>query len=311
MLKKFKQTRPMKNDGILCFLAVLVSVSFACTTTEQSKNNNAVPTSSANTNSATSQSSPAPSNSDSAPMNEDVILHLSVEEDSTLRPKIVGKTNLPDKTELLVTVSGKSTNFTGQEKTSVHAGRFQAGPFGSSSGLQPGQYTVDVVVAVPLVQPDSVRAVIGQNGENLKGSLVTKGRLGVSVEVEQAFKITSTGITSGKTDKKEVQAALIQAREILRALKNLEQQGRSMEALRNTDDLSKVRQCGDLMRERGKKAKELESNAGTLPNSYGFRLRVAASELSMCVTCANDAIRTCDIARSTLKDAEKVINETK
>lgn len=301
----------MKNNRVPCFLAVLVSVLSACTTTEPSKNNNAVPTSSANTNSATSQSSPAPSNSSSAPMHEEVILHISVEEDSKLRPKIVGETNLPDNTELLVTVSGKSTNFTGQDKTSVHAGRFQGGPFGSSSGLQPGQYTVDVVVAVPLVQPDSVRAVIGQNGENLKGSLVTKGQLGVSVRVEQAFKITSTGITSGKTDTKEVQAALTQAREILRALKNLEQQGRSMEALRNTDDLSKVRQCGDLMRERGKKAKELESNAGTLPNSYGFRLRVAASELSMCVTCSNDAIRMCDITRSTLRDAEKVITEAK
>ena len=135
--------------------------------------------------------------------------------------------------------------------------------------------------------------------------------IGVSVEVEQAFKITPTGITSGKTDTKEIQAALSQAKEILQALKNLEQQGRSMESLRNTDDLSKVRQCGDLMRERQNRAKELLARAETLPKSYGFSLSVAARELSMCVTCSRDAIQNCDMARSTLKDAEKAIKEAK
>lgn len=301
----------MKNNRILCFLAVLVSVSFACATIDQSKNNNTVPTSSANMNSATSQSSPAQSNSSSAPRNEEVTLRISVEEDSKLRPKIIGETNLPDRTELLVTVSGKSTNFAGQDKTSVQAGRFQAGPFGPPNGLKPGQYTVDVTMPIPSTQPDSVRAVIGQNGENLKGSLVTKGESGVSVEVEQAFKITPTGIASGKTDTKEVQAALSQAKEILQALKNLDQQGRSMESLRSTDDLSKVRQCGDLMRERQNRAKELLARAETLPKSYGFRLSVAARELSMCVTCSRGAIQNCDMARSTLKDAEKAINEAR
>ncbi len=290
----------MKNNRIVCVLAVIVLVSFACNTTEQNKNNNPVPSSSANTNTATSQSS-----------NEEVILRISVEEDSKLRPKITGETNLPDKTELLVTVSGKSTNFTGQDKTSVQAGRFQAGPFGPPSGLQPGQYTVDVVMPIPPIQPDSVRAVIGQNGENLKASLVTKGQLGVSVEVEQAFKITPTGIRSDKTDTKEIKAALTQAREILQALKTLEQQGRGMESLRNTNDLPKVRQCGDLMRERQSKAKELLARAETLPKSFGFSLSVAARELSMCVTCSKGAITSCDMALSSLKDAEKTINEAK
>ncbi len=290
----------MKKNRIVCVLAVIVLVSFACNTTEQNKNNNPVPSSSANTNTATSQSS-----------NEEVILRISVEEDSKLRPKITGETNLPDKTELLVTVSGKSTNFTGQDKTSVQAGRFQAGPFGPPSGLQPGQYTVDVVMPIPPIQPDSVRAVIGQNGENLKASLVTKGQLGVSVEVEQAFKITPTGIRSDKTDTKEIKAALTQAREILQALKTLEQQGRGMESLRNTNDLPKVRQCGDLMRERQSKAKELLARAETLPKSFGFSLSVAARELSMCVTCSKGAITSCDMALSSLKDAEKTINEAK
>src|SRR6266545_307292 len=300
MIKKSKETRLMKKNRIVCVLAVIVLVSFACNTTEQNKNNNPVPSSSANTNTATSQSS-----------NEEVILRISVEEDSKLRPKITGETNLPDKTELLVTVSGKSTNFTGQDKTSVQAGRFQAGPFGPPSGLQPGQYTVDVVMPIPPIQPDSVRAVIGQNGENLKASLVTKGQLGVSGEVEQAFKITPTGIRSDKTDTKEIKAALTQAREILQALKTLEQQGRGMESLRNTNDLPKVRQCGDLMRERQSKAKELLARAETLPKSFGFSLSVAARELSMCVTCSKGAITSCDMALSSLKDAEKTINEAK
>jgi hypothetical protein len=242
-------------------------------------------------------------------MNEEVDLRISFEDDSRLNPKIIGQTNLPDKTELLVTISGKSANFTGQDKTSVQAGRFQAGPFGSSSGLQTGQYTVDIVMPIPRLQPDSVRAVIGQNGENLKGSLVTRGQLGISVKVERAFKITSKGIELNKTDTIGVQAALTEARKILKALKKLEQQGRSMESLRDTDDLSKARQCGDLMRERQNTAKELLFRAETLPKIYGFRLSVAARELSMCVSCSSGAIQNCDMARSTLKDAEKGINE--
>lgn len=301
----------MKNNCILCFLAALVSVSFACSTIDQSKNTNTPPARSANTNSATSQPSTTPSNASSGLMSEEVTLRISVEEDSKSRPKIIGETNLPDKTELLVTISGKSTNFSGQDKTSVQAGRFQAGPFGPPNGLKAGQYTVDVVMPIPPIQPDSVRAVIGQNGENLKGSLVTKGQSGISVGVEQAFRITPTGITSGKTDTKEIQAALSHAKEILQALKNLVQQGRSMESLRNTNNLYKVRQCGDLMRERQNRAKELLDRAEALPKSYGSSLSVAARELSMCVTCSRGAIRNCDMARSTLKDAEKAINEAR
>src|SRR6185503_18110705 len=136
----------MIKNRLLFFLAVLVPLSFACTTTEQSKNNNTVRASSASTNSGTPESLPTPSSSTIAPMNEEVVLRVSVDEEPKLRPRIVGETNLPDKTELLVTVSGKSTNFTAQDKTSVQAGRFQAGPFGSSTGLHPGQYTVDVVM---------------------------------------------------------------------------------------------------------------------------------------------------------------------
>lgn len=226
-------------------------------------------------------------------MSEEVILRISVEEDSKLRPKIIGETNLPDNTELSVTVSGKSTNFTGQDKASVQAGRFQAGPFGPSNGLNPGQYTVDVVMPIPPIQPDSVRAVIGQNGENLKGSLVTKGQLGVSVEVEQQFKITPTGITSGKTDTKEIQAALTQAKEILQALKSLEQQGRSMESLRNTDDLSKVRQCGDLMRERQNRAKELLALLSAADGVFETVLVVTTDEIDeLCRRFRERGLRT-------------------
>lgn len=159
---------------------------------------------------------------------------------------------------------------------------------------------------IPQMQPDSVKAVIGQQGENLKGSLITKDQFGVSVKVEQTFYVGSTEATA---DTKEVQAAVKQARELLQALKELEQQGRSMESLRNTDDLSKVRQCGDLMRERQSKAKELLDRAETLPKSYGLHLSIAARELSMCVTCSGGAIQNCNTAQSTLNNAEKAINQ--
>ncbi len=293
----------------LCLFSVLALAASACSTPQNSKDRAAETTTSAGGISAISQPAVRPPSVGNTPMDGDVSLRVSVEQQAARRATILGETNLPNNTELLVTVSSTSTNFTGQAKTSVQSGRFLAGPFGPTGGLQPGQYTVNVVMPIPKVQPDSVRAVIGENGEHLKGPLVAGGKSGPSVKVTEAFKLTSTDIVSGKEDANALQAALRRSRDILQELKALERQGRSMEPLRKTNDLPKMRRCADLMRENRNTAKDVLARAEALPQRVGFHLSVAARELAMCLTCSENAIQHCNMAQSTLKDAEAAVRD--
>lgn len=81
---------------------------------------------------------------------------------------IVGTTNLPDGTVLSTMVSGDG--YTGQSKTSVRDGTFQAGPFTQSGRQLPaGRYELSVTVPFFNVQPASVRRVLGQRLERMTG----------------------------------------------------------------------------------------------------------------------------------------------
>lgn len=106
------------------------------------------------------------------------------------RPVVSGTTNLPDGTELLVTVERADIGYKAQAKTSVQGGRYKAGPFSHRDhNLPPGGYTVEVLMPIPPVQPASVRAVIGDAGQHLTGNLVSPGPLGhyVVVKASVAF----------------------------------------------------------------------------------------------------------------------------
>jgi hypothetical protein len=57
-----------------------------------------------------------------------------------------------------------------QSKATVAEGQFRAGPFSQKGGpLNSGGYQVEVSSPAATFQPASVRAVIGQRGENLRG----------------------------------------------------------------------------------------------------------------------------------------------
>ncbi len=85
---------------------------------------------------------------------------------------VQGKTNLPEGAKLLLSLQNSTINFLAQDKSVVNNQSFQAGPFGPESGLLSGEYILDVVLPVAAVQPDSVKRVIGNQGQNLVGSLV-------------------------------------------------------------------------------------------------------------------------------------------
>ena len=92
---------------------------------------------------------------------------------------VQGETNLPDSAQVQVIVERELSRVRWQARTRVDDGRFEAGPFGSGSGLPDGGYLVTVQLGEATVQPESVRARIGPEGEYLAGALVSQSRHGL------------------------------------------------------------------------------------------------------------------------------------
>lgn len=258
---------------------------------------------------------PSPASAAGLPLLEDgVVLKATVGENPGRRPTVSGESNLPDGTEGIASIQSKTTKKEGSDKFTVQGGRFEAGPFSDGGqGLAPGNYTLDVTIAIAQVQPSQVKAVIGQNGENLRGPLVDRDDIGTSVQLSQDFRLDAQGKVTAGTDagavEKSLQASLKEARAILQALQKLGRQGREMEALRG-DDVAKLRQCGDLMRERQAEAKGLGARAEALPRErYAILLASAATELHLCVSCMTRATNQCDVVGGSLRDAEKELNK--
>jgi hypothetical protein len=97
-------------------------------------------------------------------------------------PAVVGVTNLPDGTLLMVTLSRKQSAYLAQDKTTVSGGSFRAGPFSQEgSDLRPGKYTIEIGSPLTALQPTSVQAAFGGNGANLKGPFTGPSPIGGTV----------------------------------------------------------------------------------------------------------------------------------
>lgn len=108
--------------------------------------------------------------------------------DNPLRPTVNGKTNLPDGTELLLTLSRKESRFEAQTKVTVAKGAFRSEQFSQKGAdLNPGNYTLEIIMPVSQVQSGEVRKVIGMDGEKLSGPLVKSGALGKVVRYVTTF----------------------------------------------------------------------------------------------------------------------------
>jgi hypothetical protein len=89
------------------------------------------------------------------------------------KPAIVGTTNLPDDTELMVSVTRPESGYHAQDKVTVISGRFRTGQFSrGQSPLSAGTYSIEIVMPYSFTQPESVRSIIGPKGERLTGKLV-------------------------------------------------------------------------------------------------------------------------------------------
>ncbi|MGQ7248238.1 hypothetical protein ACUN9Y_12995 [Halomonas sp. V046] len=117
--------------------------------------------------------------SEADPLDEAVDVALDAEVGADRRMTVRGTTNLPDDTRIQVLVTREASGFRWQIRTQVAQGRFAAGPFGSGSGLPDGGYQVRVNMAPVDVQPDAVRARLGEQGKHLSGPLVTQSEHGL------------------------------------------------------------------------------------------------------------------------------------
>jgi hypothetical protein len=235
---------------------------------------------------------------------EDVVMQVEILDAQAGHPRVTGQTNLPTGTVLSVEVMSKAKGvFSGQDETHVQDGRYEAGPFGPAEGLPMGRYVADVLMPYPAMQSDPVKAVIGDQGEHLKGKLVESDEDSRWVENKASF-VVGDAIEAKRADIRKGKAVKSEARSILAALRRLEKQGRSMEPLRATSSHAKLSKCGGLMRERQKVAQGLRERSDELPMRLRIHLGPAAGHGDMCVSCLTWAMEQCDLMREALRGAE-------
>ncbi|MGZ8935215.1 MAG: hypothetical protein ACXW04_09960 [Methylobacter sp.] len=133
---------------------------------------------------------------------------ISTKSDGSDKPTIIGTTNLPDGIELMATISRKSSSYVAQAKGTVKDGKFQMGPFSQDdAGLNPGEYIIEISMAVASLQPPVTWPIIGNQGSKLEGPLVEKDEIfGNTVEYKSKFKV-GTG-TSPQEDKESTIQAI-------------------------------------------------------------------------------------------------------
>lgn len=138
-------------------------------------------------------------------LDEDAVIELKVTELADNRVRLHGTTNLPSSTNLMLSVQERiEGGFHGQSKVSVSSnGAFESEVFGPAGGLKDGLYVAGVTMPIPSVQPDSVKAIIGRQGENLSGSLVEQGEIGVTLSTEKEFSIGGEQALQAQTQRAE------------------------------------------------------------------------------------------------------------
>lgn len=127
-----------------------------------------------------------------------VTISAKVEGDG--RPTVIGATNLPDGTELMVTIRRPESRYMAQDKARTSNGAFRAGPFSQKGGsLNPGVYTVEISSPIAAVQPPAVRSVIGHEGANLQGPLAKRSTFGGKVvEYQMSFTVGGGNVSSDR-----------------------------------------------------------------------------------------------------------------
>jgi hypothetical protein len=117
---------------------------------------------------------------------KEAIINIQLERNSSGEVRVLGNTNLPNQMELMLDLRNRSIGYFAQDKVNVANGSFTSAWFSNrGKSLPVGTYEVTISSPLPTFQPESVRKIIGKDGENLSGKIV-KNKLGSKV-IEEIF----------------------------------------------------------------------------------------------------------------------------
>ena len=123
---------------------------------------------------STSDSQPPDTEESSAPakIEAELTMDAVVNDDGSV--SVTAESNLPDGTELGGSVFAEGS-FMAQDPAVLRGGMAEFGPFSNKGAPLPaGSYQVSVTMPIARNQPDEVKAIIGEHGENLTGPQVSK-----------------------------------------------------------------------------------------------------------------------------------------
>ncbi len=95
-------------------------------------------------------------------------------------------TNLPDETELMLTLSNDAY-FSAQSKIVIENGMATSEIFSEHSKPLFGEYTLSVSMSLPKFQTDAVKEIIGENGEYMTGQYVESAEISDASVVKAEF----------------------------------------------------------------------------------------------------------------------------
>jgi hypothetical protein len=153
--------------------------------------------------------------------NNIVSLTFQPELQTDMQIVIKGKTNLPPEMSLsIILVDVLTDEYKGSTNTKVLSdGTFKSDPFGPTSGLDDGQYSISVSTLIASEQPDSVHKIIGDDSQNLKGPLVKKSIVGNTIEAEK--KLIVGGKDAIKNQAIRLQRSMAECKELSTQIEKL------------------------------------------------------------------------------------------
>lgn len=227
----------------------------------------------------------------------DVVINAQARAIDKKHIEISGNTNLPEQTELNITVEDSKGQWRSQAKAFVTDGKFSVQNLEIAYGLTPDKYKIDITQIVPPLQKASVKKLIGDHGEYLTGKLVDD-----SLALGKCARYTIY-LTSGSQS--EISSTRIQEENMIKRMESkvssLISKGLAMDKYRTEHMLSTSPRCGQLMREYMKIASDIRSEADNLRLEYAY-LKFAAIEVHNCVLCTNYAKESCIKARNAINN---------
>ena len=208
---------------------------------------------------------------------------------------LVGKTNLPTGTNIMVTLIDLYRGKKYQDKVRVEDGMFEAGPFGASSGLGDSKYHYEALV--PIVQPPQVVAVLGKSNINMHGSLVSESTLGgKTAKISLGFNIGSEESVEKVLD--SIINNTIDFKQNIKEL--LQNDAEVISAARQENNVKACIQAMNIAKTKVDKLSDLSENIF----QEAVDLKLAASYMKSCLTCTPSAAQACEEARKSLKSSK-------